>query len=457
MAGSPDRIDRWTQRALELFWGQLGEGKGPLPLRPLRIVVLAAEGFRRNRLVIHASGLSFYLLLSVVPFVGFVLLLLKPFQIAERLRPFLLSFVTGGNEALVPTVEGYIRNAQGGMVGGLGTVITFGLGFVLLQQVKSTLNVIWRVQRPPGYGPRLIEYAAVLVVAPVLLALAFGITAVWSSGPMQATVRQWMPMATSAMAMANLSGLGVVLLVTVYAYRFLPDTRVGWPGALAGGVVGAAGLVLGQRYSVLLLLLVSRQSPIYGALAVLPFVMVWFYTAWLIFLFGAQLSYTVNHYERELEQRRGGSGWLSNRPYLVLLVLSALQRRLVRSGRAVRRQALARQLKLPRHVVQDVLQRLTEARLVTPVLDDSSRYVPQRSMERVTLLEVLERLGLLPGFPAQPLWPGDRAGFPLLHLFREANRGLASPLASLTVKDLAERLETPPPEDEGEEESQGEG
>ena len=438
--GKPARsFERWRQR----LWGKPGMGPGGPGLRVLRLLLLTGEAFRRNHLTIHASGLTFYLLLSVVPFLAFGLLVLRVFQVAEKLRPYLLTFVAGGNLDVVPRIDEYIHNAQSGMVGGLGVAVTFTVGFVLLRRVKTTLDTVWESAHGDGDRSRFIEYVAVLTVTPILLAAAFGVSGFLGSRMVLDYVPAWLLAVLPSLPVANLIGLAIVLLVTFYAYRFLPDARVDVLPALLGALVSAVGLVLVQKFYVVLIVLVSQQSPIYGALALLPFLMVWFYLAWLVFLAGAQLAFVVQHYERELELRRAGESALSHRPYLALLVLASLLRQLSATGKGVRRQELAAGLRLPGDSVHDVLRTLTAAGLVTPVQGDASRYVPQEVLERLTALEVLQRADLLPGFPDVPLWHGHRMGHPLLTLFREANRGLSLPLSGVTLRELAARLETP--------------
>jgi len=350
--------------------------------------------------------------------------------------------VAGGNQELVPRIDEYIRNAQSGMVGGLGVAVTFTVGFVLLRRVQTALDIVWDIAHREDDRARIIEYMAVLTVTPILLAAAFGVSGFLGSSMVMAYLPAWLFAVLPSLPLANLIGFAIVLMVTFYAYRFLPEARVEVLPALAGAVVSATGLVLVQKFYVVLIVMVSQQSPIYGALAVLPFLMVWFYVAWTVFLGGAQLACVVQHYERELEVRRAGESALSHRPYLALLVLATLLRQLATTGKGVRRQELASELRLPSDSVHDVLRTLTQAGLVTPVEGDASRFVPQEVLERLTALEVLQRAGLVPGFPDVPLWHGHRMGHPLLTLFREANRGLSLPLAGITLRELAARLES---------------
>ena len=441
MAQSMFRLQATLRLWQRNFWGKPGTGPGSGFLRVLRVLALTVTAFQRNHLSIYASGLTFYLLLTVVPFLAFVLLVLRVFQVAGQLRPHLLAFVAGGNLELVPRIDEYIRNAQSGMVGGVGIVVTLTVGFVLLQRVRTTLNTVWEVPLDWGRRARVIEYVAVLTVAPMLLAAAFSVSAFLGSHAVLDNVPDWLLEALPSIPLANLTGYAIVGVVTYYAYRFLPEARVEAGPALLGAVLASAGLLLVQRFYVVLIVVVSRASPIYGALALLPFLMLWFYVAWIVFLAGAQLAFVTQHYERELELRRAGDSALAHKPYLALLLLATLLRQLSRTGKGVRRQELARTLRLPADSVQDVLQMLTRAGLITPVQGDRSRYVPQEVLERLPALEVLQRAGLLPGFPDVPLWHGHSMGHPLLSLFREANRGLMTPLAAVTLRELAERLD----------------
>jgi membrane protein len=292
-------------RLRHLFWGETGSGIGPPPLRLLRLSAMTLRAYHDNNLAILASGLSFYLMLSVVPFLAYLSLLLRAFGLSAYLEQEILIFVAGGNQSLVPTIEDYIRNAESGLVEGVGMAITFVLGYILLQRVKVTLNVIWKVERPRGYPHRLAEYVVVLIIVPLLLALALGVSGLFASVEVRAYLPRWLLAAAPSRAMATLAGYAVLTMICFYAYLFLPDNQVRWRSALAGALVSATGLVIVQRYSMVLILGFTRTSPIYGALAVLPFVMLWFYIAWMIFLAGAQVSYVMAHFEPLLEKRRG--------------------------------------------------------------------------------------------------------------------------------------------------------
>ncbi len=436
-------LDTLATRAREI-WAQLmwAERPGPfwaplnLLVMPLRLVWLTVILFRASRLGVHASGLAFYLLLSIVPVLAFLFLVFKVFQVPSMVKPFLLEVVTGGNAVLIESISGYIENAQAGALGGVGALTLFVVGFLVLQRVKIALNLIWRVERLPGYGSRLIEYTAVLVITPILLMAAFSVSTYLEGRKLSGLFPGLAAPGGLPMGLANFSTLAVFVLVVLYAYWVLPDTRVRLPAALLGALVAGTALRIVQNFYIQFMIEMSNYNLVYGAMAFLPFLMVWFFLAALIFIFGAQLSCTVQNYALFMEQqrvtRRGGE----RLPQVVLLVLAALLRILHDSGRAVPRRAIVRESELPASAVDDALSRLTEGALITPVQGNSHSYVPQGTTEGWTVGEVLERLELMPRFAEGSLFSGSTDGTALRKAFREANRAMARPLGKVTLHSL---------------------
>ena len=164
---------------------------GNLLLKPVRLTALTMLLFRENLLRTHASGLSFYLLLSLVPLLAFIFLLFKVFQLPARLKPLLLDVVTGGNALLVEQIGGYIEKTQSTTLGGVGVITLVLIGYLLLQRVKATLNVIWGVEKWPGIGSRFIEYLAMMTVTPLLLVATFSASTFLASPHITELLSRW--------------------------------------------------------------------------------------------------------------------------------------------------------------------------------------------------------------------------------------------------------------------------
>ena len=313
MWGLWSRAERLSWRIQGWLWGAPGTPPGWGWLRGVRLAALGLRAFQTNHLEFYASGLSFYLLLSVVPFLAFVLMLLDWAGISRGELPHLLGLVAGGNPVLAGYIAEYADKARTGLVGGVGVVLAAMMGYLLLQRVKTALNMIWEVERWASYRERMGEFITVLLFLPLSLGVVVGSTGLLSGGPVRAYLKSFGLLAPAQFFLVDLTGYFLLWLATFYTYTFIPDRPVNLRISAVGALVATVGLVLAENLYLSFLVGISRQNLIYGALALLPSLMAWFYMAWMIFLLGAQFIYVAQHYTIFLEQRRESlaesNGW----------------------------------------------------------------------------------------------------------------------------------------------------
>lgn len=435
------RLRTEARRLRRALWGQPGYHRGwrERLLAPLRVAVLTVEGYRANYLGSQASSLAFFMLLALVPFLAFLFLLLKIFQVPAMVGPYLLNLIAGGSEVLVERISGVISNAQGTGLGGVGILTSFLVGFMVLQRVKRALNLIWGVARRPAFAYRMIEYLAVVTVAPMLLAATFGVSTFLTGVQVQQVLGDWHLVSTLFLHLADWSGYIVLWMLVLYAYIYFPELQVRWHAALIGALVSGTVLKLAQGVYIDVMLRVTNYNMIYGALALLPLLMIWFYVGWAIFLFGAQLSFTVQNYPRLLDARRHAHTRAdrSTEPFLAVRLLVGMLHWFEEYGKPAPLRALARNQRLRRHVARELADRLVAAQLVTPVAGAPEAFVPRERMEGVTVRDVLRRMNLMPGF-GEPLPDGaeEAVSEKLLAALRAANLALAGPLEEVAVLDL---------------------
>jgi membrane protein len=76
-------------------------------------------------------------------------------------------------------------------------------------------------------------------------------------------------------------------------YQFLPNTRVGFLPAIAGGIFGGFTWFWVQILYVKMQIGVARYNAIYGSFATLPLFFLWIYIAWVVFLLGAEVAFAM--------------------------------------------------------------------------------------------------------------------------------------------------------------------
>ena len=76
-------------------------------------------------------------------------------------------------------------------------------------------------------------------------------------------------------------------------YSVVPNRRVRIPYAAVGALFAAIFLELGKRLFSLYIIYFPSYQNIYGAIAVVPILLVWIYVSWLIVFFGVEIQATL--------------------------------------------------------------------------------------------------------------------------------------------------------------------
>ena len=90
----------------------------------------------------------------------------------------------------------------------------------------------------------------------------------------------------------------ILILTFVLLYRFIPNTRVEFIPALAGGIFGGISWYLVQILYIKMQIGVAKYNAIYGSFATLPLFFLWIYVAWVVFLLGAEVAFAFQSWKQ---------------------------------------------------------------------------------------------------------------------------------------------------------------
>ena len=313
------------------------------------------ERFREDRLGLTASSLTFTSTIALVPFFTVALAIFTAFPIFARLQEVLQQWLI---ESLIPDdiarqVLGYLNQFAGkaSKMGAVGIAILFATALALILTIDRTLNGIWRVRRPRPLAQRVLIYWAAITLGPLLLAASLTLTsyALSASKGLVAVLPGGVGYLLAALEFMLVAG-GMAAL-----YRYVPNTVVHWGHAWTGGLFVAAGIELAKRLLTLYLSGVGTYSMVYGAFAIVPILLIWIYTVWVILLLGAVIAAYLPSLLSGSLRRRAGHGWQFQ---LALEILQQLQS--VRDGaaRGMTISQLARRLEVGALALEPVLEAL---------------------------------------------------------------------------------------------------
>ncbi len=444
---------RLLSRFDSVVWGVREQ---PLPawkargLRILRTALILARDLAGGQLTLRAMGLVYTTLLSIVPLLALSFSVLKAFGVYNQIQPVLLNFLAPLGEKgadITHKIVQFIQNMNVGVLGAVGVGLLVYTAISLMQKIEESLNYIWHIPRSRRLGERFSRYLSVLMVGPILVFSALGITATIMNIE---TVRDLLAIGALGQTVQAISRLTPYLLVIAaftFVYMFIPNARVRFGPALIGGAVG--GIVwqtAGWAFAVFVASS-NKYTAIYAGLAILVMFMIWLYLSWLILLFGASVAFYTQH--PEYLYAGTGEPRLSNRmrERLALSVMSLVAGRFLAGARMPAPADFTRLLGVPMHALQPVLDALEQRQLVVQSTDDPPVYLPARDPALISVTQVLETVRAA-GEERYFSPDGLPAPRPVDALLERMRRAVDSSVGDMTLRELAAQETEPAMPDE---------
>lgn len=297
--------------------------------------------------------------------------------------------VVDARKTVARRINDFIQNTRSGTLGITGSIVLLFVAISMLSRIEVTFNDIWGVSRGRSWFMRIVLYWGVITLAPLLVVIAIGL----ATGPHLERTREFLVF-SPFLASLLFRFLPIAMLAVTFAafYMLMPNTKVHWQAALAGGVVAGMLFHLNNSFSVLYVSRVVSNSKIYGGLGLVPVFMIGLYFSWLLLLFGAQVAYAWQNRESYLEQRRSDTVNQRGREFVALRLMTAIGQRFGEGQPPPTLSELSKQLCVPSRLARQVLQALGGARLVLEVWGTETAYAPARPLESITCHDVLQAL-----------------------------------------------------------------
>jgi membrane protein len=297
--------------------------------------------------------------------------------------------VVAARKGIARKINEYIQNTRSGALGVTGSILLIFAAISMLTRIEGTFNDIWGVTRGRSWFMRIVLYWGVLSLAPLLVVVALGL----ATGSHLESTKGFL----YALPFGNLlfhfsfQFLPVLVLCLTFAafYMLMPNVKVRWSAALVGGFVGGGLLHLNNLVNVLYVSRVVSNSKIYGSLGLVPVLMIGLYFAWLILLFGAQVSYAYQNRATYLEEKQAENINQRGREFVALRLMTLVGQRYLKGNPPIAILDMATELCIPTRLVHRVMQALAAARLVVEVAGQDTAYVPARPMETINCHDIL--------------------------------------------------------------------
>lgn len=360
----------------------------------IRLAYVTIREYRENELALRAMSLVYTTLLSLVPLLAFTISILKAFGVVDnQLEPFLLNFFEPlGDKGIEVThrIMEFIGKINFGVLGVAGLVMLIYTAISVITKIEDSMNLIWKIQKGRSLARRLSDYITTLIVGPVLLFAAFGITATLSSNTVVSKLLDIEPLGAIFFAFGKVVPFIFVLIVFTIIYMIIPNTKVQIKSALVGGVCAGIAWHATSWFFHVAVASSTKYAAIYSGLAVLIIFMIWLYLNWLIVLIGAQITFCYQNLRFLTLKKEVFNLSTKLREKLSLIIMYLIGYNFYYDLNRWTTDSLTERLRLPHEPVEDAVNDLTQNELIIETGDNPPCFVPSRALEKITLKEIVD-------------------------------------------------------------------
>ena len=254
--------------------------------------------FHEDRILYYSGYLSYVTLLSMVPLLAVIFSIFSIFPFFEKLKEeveeFVFSnFVPALGDAVQEQILSFVENAT--RMTPFGLLVLLIIAVLLLSSIDHTLNQIWHVRKNRGLIVSYSIYLVVLISSPVLLGTSLAATSYLVS---LRGIEEGAALSVIKLLLASLPFLGSFLFFLLL-YIIVPHTKVHFWSAVSGAMIATLLFEISKSAFALYFINFPVYQVIYGALAVIPLLLIWVFISWVVVLVGAQIAASLDGFLEE--------------------------------------------------------------------------------------------------------------------------------------------------------------
>lgn len=262
---------------------------------------LLAKRWQLNKIPISAGYLTYSTTLAIVPLIMVVFSVFTAFPVFDEaegaLKEFIYdNFAPNAGDVVQQYIDLFVANSRKmGIISTIGLVV---VALMLIQSIDDALNGMWRNCRKRSIFISFLLYALILFLAPIIAGASIAINSYMMSLQLFSE--------GGALSLKQLllryAPFGLTWLLFTAVYWLVPKANVKLLHAALGALFAAVFFTLGKQAFVWYIATFPSYQAIYGALAVLPIMLLWIHLSWQVVLLGGLVTSTLNVYD---EMKKG--------------------------------------------------------------------------------------------------------------------------------------------------------
>ncbi len=358
----------------------------------LRLSYILARELYKGQISLIAASLVYTTLLSLVPLLAFSFSLLKAFGAHNQIAPYLSNFL----EALGPSgaditrkILEFVSKMKVGVLGSAGLIILIYTSVSLISKIEVAFNDIWATNKHRGVIGRFSNYVSVLLIGPVLIFSALGITASISSAALVQQILQLEPFGSLLYFVGQVMPYLFVCTAFMVMYLFLPSAKVKFKSALTGALFAGVLWETASWAFASFIVTSSKYPAIYSGFAILILFMIWLYINWVIVLLGAYISFYHQYPQSIVLQKERMLTGDRITEKLSLLMMFLIGYNFYHNKTPWNLDTITGRLKIPLRTGRDILALLVRQGFIVETGGEPPSYLPAKALDTISLEEII--------------------------------------------------------------------
>ncbi|MGL6022695.1 MAG: YihY/virulence factor BrkB family protein, partial [Chitinophagaceae bacterium] len=133
------------------------------------------EIYEEKKIVISASALTYYMLLSLVPVLSIIFGIAKGFSLDNAILKILQSLFSEYPlllDKIYLFVQNVLDRTSGGLITGFGILVLCYSAYSLLNNIEISVNHVWKSNYKRSIKEKLPQYFMLLILTPILMAIS---------------------------------------------------------------------------------------------------------------------------------------------------------------------------------------------------------------------------------------------------------------------------------------------
>jgi len=354
-----------------------------------RIFVNSLQRFFAEKRLLWAASLTYTTIFSLIPLLSVLFFVFNIFgslaEIKTMVQPYIYkTLAPWAQEKVIIILNDLVNNINFSTIGVYSASLLIISVFLLLFEIEYALNEIWLIHKKPSALSRAAIYWALLTIGPVLLALSLFIFF---------TLQTYIPLKVLEIYVSahGVTILSYVLILSAFTliYFLMPGAPVHIYSALLGGFCAATlWKISGIAFSIYTSRFFFYYPKIFGSLAAIPLFLLWIFLCWLLFLFGAELTYM--HQNRFFYKTSFKMPLLDDdaRAYLSLVIFLYIVQEVQKNVLPVSIKNIASELKLPYHITHELIETMLQRAVLIEAPKTKNYFLPSRQLNKMTVADI---------------------------------------------------------------------